>query len=32
VHGIRRMCAVMVGIDRERIEATYTIIEPYIRV
>jgi threonine dehydratase len=32
VPGIRGTCAVTVGIDRERIEATYTIIKPYIRV
>ena len=32
VHGIRGTSAVTVGIDRERIEATYTVIRPYIRV
>ena len=32
VHGIRGTSAVTVGIDRERIEATYMVIRPYIRV
>src|SRR5713101_2532042 len=32
VPGIRRRRAVTLGIDRERIEATYTVIKPYIRV